>query len=144
MLVTMFSLPAFLLVAIFVSGSNSSNRGTLSGQATDAAGRGVASAISLIIIPQEGSEVKAKTSSDGHFRLVRIPAGTYRVCLNSSGFKTACIDSVTISHRRETKLGNITLGLENCCGGISVARRSIEIEQKSSETTLPYVEPKSP
>src|SRR3977135_3879635 len=41
-LVTMFSLPTFLLIAVIVSGGDSSHRGTLSGQATDAAGRGVA------------------------------------------------------------------------------------------------------
>jgi hypothetical protein len=140
----MFSLPTFLLIAVIVSGGDSSYRGTLSGQATDAAGRGVASAIALISVPQEGPEIKAKTTTDGHFRLVRLQTGTYKVCLTSPGFKTTCVDSVTISHRRETKLGNITLGLEQCCGGISITRQSIEIEQKSLETTIPYVEPKSP
>jgi hypothetical protein len=140
----MLSLPTFLLITVIVSGGDSSHRKTLSGQATDAAGRGVASAIALISIPQEGPEIKTKTSTDGHFRLVRLQTGTYKVCLTSPGFKTTCVDSVTISHRRETKLGNITLGLEQCCGGISITRQSIEIEQKSLETTIPYVEPKSP
>jgi hypothetical protein len=140
----MFSLPTFLLIAVIVSGGDSSHRGTLSGQATDAAGRGVASAIALISVPQEGPEIKTKTTTDGQFRLVRLQTGTYKVCLTSPGFKTTCVDSVTISHRRETKLGNITLGLEQCCGGISITRQSIGIEQKPLETTIPSVEPKSP
>jgi hypothetical protein len=140
----MLSLPTFLLIAVIVSGGYSSHRGTLSGQATDAAGRGVASAITLISIPQESLETKTKTSTDGHFRLVRLQTGTYKVCLTSQGFKTRCVDSVTISHRKETKLGEIILGLEQCCGGISIERQSVETEQKSLETTIPYVKPKSP
>jgi hypothetical protein len=56
----MFSLPTFLLIAIIVSGGNSSHQGTLSGQATDAAGRGVASAIALISFLKKAPKSKRK------------------------------------------------------------------------------------
>jgi hypothetical protein len=127
-----------------VSGSGSAHRGTLSGQATDAAGHGVAAAISLISVPRDGPEIKTKTTTDGHFRLVRIQASIYKACLTSPGFVTRCVDSVTVSHRTETKLAEIILRLGQCCGGMSIARPSVETEQKSLETTIPYVEGKSP
>jgi hypothetical protein len=74
-----------------------SGGGALEGVVRDATGSAVANATVRVTQTSTGAEITATTDGDGRYRLRGLPAGTYRVKVNSTGFKSALMDQVRLA-----------------------------------------------
>jgi len=82
----------FLLGAIFAWGQ----AGTLSGTITDPSGKPVPNSVVTITNSATNTSQKAVSGPDGTF-MVSVPPGTYKVELETSGFKHMTLDSIEVS-----------------------------------------------
>src|SRR5918911_164129 len=92
--------PALLLAVTLASASVASvqsDRGTITGPATDPAGAVVPNA-KVTATNLETNETRETTTSDeGNFTLPELKAGPYKVSVESQGFKTATFENVQVA-----------------------------------------------
>jgi hypothetical protein len=110
-------------IVLFLTALGSISRpGTISGDAVDNAGGGVAATISLKSHVKRGVLISQRTNKRGSFRLENVRAGDYQLCIAAAGFETECLESFTLEPGKQKRLGQIILrfGKNSCCGGLSV------------------------
>ncbi len=84
-------------------------KGSISGTVVDAQGAVVPNAQVKATNALTTTAVSTKTDSAGLFRFNLIPAGTYKVEVTATGFKTAVRSDVQVSAGVDSGLGDISL-----------------------------------
>jgi subtilase family serine protease len=91
-------LAAFLAVLLWGQGS-----GSLSGKITDGTGAGVPNAV-IVITDSTNRSQRIVTSADGSFTVANLAPGTYRVEVESNGFRRAGARSIDIAADRPSQV----------------------------------------
>ncbi len=79
---------AFLLVAGLFAGPVQAQQGTVAGQVTDKSNQQPVVAAQVLIA---GTSLQARTGRDGHFTIIKVPAGQYSVQVRIIGYATATL-----------------------------------------------------
>ncbi|HWE00956.1 MAG TPA: carboxypeptidase regulatory-like domain-containing protein [Tepidisphaeraceae bacterium] len=120
--------------------------GSVSGLITDTSGNPIANAtvaLTLSVSPNTSSSLTATTDSSGHYTLATVPAGTYVVRAQATGYTAASSASFTVAQgsntaptvqlaQRTTLTGTVTTG-----GGTPLAGAKVSIFSASSPGTTP-------
>ena len=81
--------------------------GAITGTVTDPSGGAVANALVTATNKSTNQTREKRTGADGVYELALLPPGDYRVRFTATGFKTAEIDSVTVSLAQTVGLNQI-------------------------------------
>src|SRR6185295_8966358 len=95
MLRTLIILSLFLLCPVYTA-LGQAPVGTLNGTVTDPAGSVVPGATVVVTNTATGVETNTTTTSTGTYTLPYLPAGTYKLRVSSSGFRTATAENVVL------------------------------------------------
>ncbi len=122
-LVTAGLLGAFLfLFAPTTAFAQAETGGTIQGTVNDAAGARVPGAT----IKVEGGNVSrtATADSDGFFRLLQVPAGTYKVTVTAANFSSAAIEGIQVSLGKATPL-EVSLKVGNVSEQVNISSEDV-------------------
>ncbi len=78
---------AAVLAALSVCAMAQSDRGTITGTVVDVSGSLIPNADVTAINPETGLELKVKTTETGNFTIPSMPAGTYNLVVEATGFR---------------------------------------------------------
>ena len=81
-----------------------STNATISGVIRDAQGAAIPTAVVTVSQAQTGLSRQVKAGDNGYYSIPNLPIGDYRVSINSSGFKTAVIPSLTLQINQNAEL----------------------------------------
>jgi len=84
---------AFVLVAALFAGPVQAQQGTVAGQVTDKSNQQPVVGAQVLIT---GTSLQARTGRDGHFTIIKVPAGQYSVQVRIIGFATGTM-SVSVA-----------------------------------------------
>src|SRR5215470_14348956 len=106
-----FSVPVALLsISLVVSNAFSQTvTGTISGVVVDSSGAIMAGSTVRLINEQTGSVRTANTNDEGRFSFAAVQPGTYTVKVEHQGFQTLEKQTVILSDKEVTALGNLQL-----------------------------------
>jgi hypothetical protein len=90
------TLTLFSLFAAWISVSSAQTNGNLTGKITVRAGDSVPNATVIVTNISSGASQRVLTAPDGTFTIVSLPPGTYRVEVESAGFKRASQQNVEL------------------------------------------------
>src|ERR1700757_5118057 len=93
-----------MLLAVAVSVSAQTFRGTILGTVTDPSGAVVAGAKVTVKNTGTGLERATETSGDGSYSLPELPIGTYTVTVSQTGFQTFAATGVTVDVATERRV----------------------------------------
>ena len=93
---------AFLGASLFVTATAQETSGTIQGNVNDATGARVPGAT----IKVDGLSISRTVTADvdGFFRLLQVPAGTYKVTVSAASFSTTVVDGVIVQLGKTTPL----------------------------------------
>jgi len=93
---------AFLGASLFVTATAQETSGTIQGNVNDATGARVPGAT----IKVDGLNISRTVTADvdGFFRILRVPAGTYKVTVSAASFSMAVVDGVIVQLGKTTPL----------------------------------------
>jgi hypothetical protein len=94
----------FLILASAVMLPAQSTFGTILGAVTDATGAGVSGAKVVITNLGENTSLDLKTDAQGNYEALNLKAGTYRVVVEASGFKTFQASQVVLAARQTVRV----------------------------------------
>ena len=77
----------FGLLVLAVSLYGQSDRGTITGTVSDAAGALIPSAAVIAINPENGAQFRTETTSTGNYTIPSVPAGGYELTIEHPGFR---------------------------------------------------------
>ncbi|MBL8167672.1 MAG: TonB-dependent receptor [Acidobacteria bacterium] len=123
---------ALTLTVLCLAGAASSayaqaqaSSGQISGSVRDNQGGAVAGATVKVTNTQTGLERTTTTSTDGFYRLVLLPPGTYNLSAQSSGFAKTDVNGVVVTIGQVTD-ANITLGVGSVAEAVTVTAESVQ------------------
>lgn len=125
---------AAMMVLVLLIGTSTAraqsqgSTGQITGSVRDNAGGAVPNATVKAVNPQTGFERTATTSSDGLYRFVLLPPGSYNVTAEASGFTATTLNNITVAVG-QTVDANITLGV----GGV---REEVTVTAEQLQTTV--------
>jgi iron complex outermembrane receptor protein len=135
----------FCTVSPAISRAQDSARASITGTVTDRGGRAVQGA--AIVVEDESTKLvqRAVTDDQGHFSVFNLPAGSYDLSVQASGFATATQTSLQLSAGQsqnipvQLKIGSLSQNVEvNAIAGASIAG-----QHALSQGSLDTVSPKS-
>jgi len=106
--------------------------GTLNGRVTSAQGTGVPNAAVTITNTGTNASQKVLTGPDGTFTVSNLPPGTYRMEVESAGFKRASEQNIELSATGPATI-NITLEAGNTNETVEIKAQAPAIQQNSAE-----------
>lgn len=121
-----FSLIVFCLLALAPVAAAQST-GALQGTVTDPQGAVVANARVSVRSPAMGVERTAQTDEEGNYQIASLPAGVYRVEVQSQGFQTQIASALTLEVAR-TVVQNFQLTVGNVSQEVNVSSDTSVIE----------------
>lgn len=127
------ALAALLLFPTLVFAQSAGS--ALSGRVTDSSGGAVPGVTVTAVNPQTGTTRTTVTESDGSYRLLALPIGTYRVTAELSGFATVTTENVQLNVATEREL-NITLKQAAVTEAITVTAESPLVATEPSVGTV--------
>jgi hypothetical protein len=86
----------FSLFAAWISVSTAQTTGTLSGRITERSGAGVPNATVIVTNVNTNASQRVLSAPDGTFTIVSLPPGTYRIEIESAGFKRASQQNIEL------------------------------------------------
>jgi len=111
----------FLLTPVTAFGQAETG-GTIQGTISDAAGARVPGATIKV---EGGSLTRTATAdSDGFFRLLQVPAGTYKVTVTAANFSSAAIEGVQVSLGKATPL-EVSLKVGNVSEQVNISSEDV-------------------
>src|SRR5579872_1258250 len=96
-------------VFLFLGALWAQTNGTLSGHITNSTGQPVPNAAVTITLVDTGASQKVLTATDGAFTVVNLPPGTYRIDVDSAGFRRTATNVVLSA----TAPGAVNIALES-------------------------------
>lgn len=123
---------ALLLVSVAAPLLAQSSRGSIAGSTLDATGAVVPDAKITARNDATGVMVEVKSTSDGNYKFVELPAGTYTITAQVSGFKTAERTGVKVEVNTTTAL-DIVLEAGQVTDTVSVIADAPTVQAETSE-----------
>src|SRR4051794_19088575 len=108
MIINIFRIGILALFLASISNIWSQGQGTLTGRVTNATGNTVPNAVIIITDASSNVSQRALTGSDGVFTITNLPVGSYRIEVESAGFKRSVQNSVQLTTTGPTSV-NVTL-----------------------------------
>jgi hypothetical protein len=133
--ISKFGILALLLASIINIWGQTS--GTLSGRVTSASGAAIPNAAITITETNTGSSQRVLTGQDGNFSISNLPPGTYRVEVESSGFKRSAQNSVQLSGAAPATV-NITMEAGSKSEVVEVQAQTPAVQDQSAEISRSY------
>src|ERR1051325_6286504 len=93
-IMTIVLVAGFLMCFMAVAHAQGTNFGTLRGTVTDPAGAVIPNAAVKVTDQSTGLSRDLTTDGEGNFEVTALKAGTYKVTVTATGFKTTEVDAV--------------------------------------------------
>lgn len=110
-------------------------KGSISGTVTDPQGAVISGAQVKATDKATNTVFNAKSDSAGLFRLNLIPAGTYKVEITATGFKTTAQSDIPVSAGRDSGLGTIALAVGDTATTVEVTATTPLVESTQAQVT---------
>lgn len=110
-------------------------KGSISGTVTDPQGAVISGAQVKATDKATNTVFNAKSDSAGLFRLNLIPAGTYKVEITATGFKTTAQSDIPVSAGRDSGLGTIALAVGDTGTTVEVTATTPLVETTQAQVT---------
>ncbi len=130
---------AVCLVACFAWAQTSAESGAITGTVKDQTGAVVPNA-NVTLNTQSGVTTQKRSGSDGNFTFPLLPAGTYSLSVEASGFSKALVNNLTVDVTQITQ-ANVTLQVGQTTSEIAVTAQATQVN--TSNSTLGNVLPGS-
>ncbi len=132
----MGKLSAFLLIACIIVSTDSAfaqgDRGTITGTVTDPTGLVVANAMIEARNTQTGATYDTASTSTGNYTLSQLPAGTYDLVVNVSGFKKYVRQGITVQVAAVDRI-DVTLEVGSANESVNVTGEASLLKTESGE-----------
>jgi len=115
--------------------AQSAASGTLSGKVTSADGTGISNAAVTITNVSSNASQKVLTGPDGWFSVSNLPAGTYRIDIETAGYKRTTQQDIVLSATGTTPV-NITLEPGNTNETVEIKGHSPSIQTEGGEVSV--------
>lgn len=125
------------LLACLAWAQTSAESGAVTGTVKDQTGAVVPNA-SVTLTTQSGVTTQKNTGNDGSFTFPLLPAGTYSLAVEASGFSRALINNLTVDVTQTTQ-ANVTLQVGQTTSEIAVTAQATQVN--TSNSTLGNVLP---
>jgi hypothetical protein len=119
------------MVSMYAFGQTSSS--SLVGTVTDPTGAIVVGADVQVKDQTSGTVRSAKASSEGLFRILSMPAGTYTITIKATGFKTRVEQNIEVQASQTRDVGSLPLELGNISDQVTITSEAAQIQLSSSE-----------
>src|SRR5688572_24606666 len=94
----------FFLTLILLTTAFAQDRGTITGSVTDPSGAAIPQAKVVIKNPATNLTQETATAADGSYSALYLPAGTYTVQVEKTGFQTSQASDVRVSVNTATRV----------------------------------------
>jgi hypothetical protein len=129
------SLYVFLAVLLAALQLRADVTGSLSGYVRDSSGGVLPNATLTVIATATGYSRTAAADGSGHYSILALPPGTYRLTASNAGFENGVVDKITLNVNDELKF-DFDLKIGNVSQTVSVDASTVQVDTANTRIEM--------